>query len=178
MKDNMTFKVGDKIVRFGQVYRIFRIKKQKRTKDEKETIIFFSPYLKTRKNRTLICSIPVNNIDKTNIRRPISKKGLRQLFKKLSQKSDIKTPFNTTKARGQLSLNDPYENVEILKHLWQEKKNESTSFTKTREDVFRLALKRLMEEVALVKGVSIGEARRQIKAALEKGTKNDKNDET
>lgn len=171
MKDKKSFKVGDKIVDFGQVYRIFKIKKQKNAKGKEEEVIFFRPYFKTKQNRTLICSIPVNNIDKTKIRRPISKKELRKLLKELSQKSDIETPINVSRAREILNLNDPYKTVQILKSLWIEKNDESTNFTKTRESVFGLSMKRLVEEVALVNNVSIEKAKRQIKQTLEKGTK-------
>jgi len=171
MKDKKSLKVGDRIVDFGQVYRIFKIEKQKRAKGKEETVIFFRPYFKTKQNRTLICSIPVNNIKKTKIRRPISKKELRKLLKELSQKSDIEIPINITRAKEMLNLNDPHEIVRILKSLWLEKNDKSTSFTKTREKVLRLAIKRLVEEVALVNNMSIEKAKSQIEEALEKGTK-------
>lgn len=171
MKDKKSLKVGNKIVDFGQVYRIFKIEKQKRAKGKEETVIFFRPYFKTKQNRTLICSIPVNNIKKTKIRRPISKKELRKLLKELSQKSDIEIPINITRAKEMLNLNDPHEIVRILKSLWLEKNDKSTSFTKTREKVLRLAIKRLVEEVALVNNMSIEKAKSQIEEALEKGTK-------
>jgi len=171
MKDKKSLKVGDRIVDFGQVYRIFKIEKQKRAKGKEETVIFFRPYFKTKQNRTLICSIPVNNIKKTKIRRPISKKELRKLLKELSQKSDIEIPINITRAKEMLNLNDPHEIVRILKSLWLEKNDKSTSFTKTREKVLRLAIKRLVEEVALVNNMSIEKAKRQMEEALEKGTK-------
>ena len=171
MKDKKSLKVGNKIVDFGQVYRIFKIEKQKRAKGKEETVIFFRPYFKTKQNRTLICSIPVNNIKKTKIRRPISKKELRKLLKELSQKSDIEIPINITRAKEMLNLNDPHEIVRILKSLWLEKNDKSTSFTKTREKVLRLAIKRLVEEVALVNNMSIEKAKRQMEEALEKGTK-------
>lgn len=171
MKDKKSFKVEDKIIDFGQVYRIFKIKKQKNAKGKEEKVIFFRPYFKTKQNRTLVCSIPVKNIVKANIRRPISKKELRQLLRELSKKIDIETPINVSRAREILNLNDPHKTAQILKSLWLEKNDESTNFTKTRESVFGLAIKRLIEEVAFVNGVSVGKARRQIKTALEKGTK-------
>ena len=167
-RNNMTFKVGDKIVHSGQVYRIFKIKKQKRTKDKEEKIIFFRPHLKTRKNRTLICSIPINNIDKTDIRRPISKKELRALLKKLSKKSDIKKPINLIQARGVLGLNDIYETAQVLKSLWIEKNDESVNFSESRKNVFTLLMKQLVEEVAFVSGISLVKATGEIKAALKR----------
>ena len=126
----------------------------------------------------MVYSIPVKNIDKTNIRRPVSKKELRQLLKDLSKKSDIQAPLNLNKAMEQLSLNDPYKNVEILKCLWIEKNDESTSFSKSREDIFRLALNRLVEEVAVVSGIYLAKAREKIKAVLKRRAKDDKQNKT
>ena len=157
MRNKKSFRVGDKIVDFGQVNRIFKIK---------EKIIFFRPYFKTKQNKTSTCSIPLKNIVKTNIRKPISKKELEQLLKSLSKKSDLKTPINITRVKGILNLNDPHETARILKSLWMEKNDESTNFTKTRESVFKIAANRLVEEVALVNGVTLGKAEKQIKAAL------------
>lgn len=178
MKDNNSFKVGDKIVDFGQVYRIFKVKKQKNAKGKEEKVIFFRPYFKTKQNRTLICSIPVNNIEKAHIRRPIAKKELKQSLKTLSKKANIKNQINTTQLREKLFLNDTGKTAQVLKTLWLDQKDESTSFTKSRKDISSLAMERLAEEVAFVGGVSIGKAREQIKAALEKGIKNDEDKET
>ena len=164
----MKFKVGDKIVRFGQIYRIFKIKKQKRAKDKEEKIIFFRPYLKVRKNRALTCSIPANNIDKTNTRRPISKKELRLLLKKLSMRSDIEKPINLVQAKGALGLNDIDETVQVLKSLWVEKKEKLTNFSESRKSVFKLLMKQIGDEVVFVSGISFVDARKKIKNALEK----------
>lgn len=169
MKDKNLFKVGDKIVDFGQVYRIFKIKKQKDAKGKEEKVIFFKPYFKTKEDRTLICSIPANNIEQAHIRRPISKKELRELLGELSQKTNIENPINISGAREILNLNDPHKTARVLKSLWIEKNDKS--LTKTRESVFRLSMKRLVEEVAFINGVSIEKARKQIKAAFEEGTK-------
>lgn len=175
---NRPFKVGDKIVDFGQVYRIFKIKKQKNKKGKEERVIVFRPYFKTRQNRTLVCSIPVKNIVKTNIRRPISKKELRKLLKELSKKADVKNPINTTRLREMLCLNEAHKTTQVLKALWLDKNDESTSFTKTRKDILNLAIKRLVEEVAFVNRISLGKARKQIKTALKRGVKNEEDKET
>jgi RNA polymerase-interacting CarD/CdnL/TRCF family regulator len=171
VKDKKSFKVGDKIVNFGQVFRIFKSKKKKISKDKEEKIIFFRPYFKNRKNRTLICSIPVNNLDKTNIRRPISKKELRLLLKKLSRKSGVKEPINLAQARGVLGLNDIYKTAQVLKSLWVEKNDESANFSESRKNLFKLLMKQLVEEVAFVGRISLIQARKKIKVALEKGVK-------
>lgn len=165
MKDDKTFKVGDKIVRFGQLFRVFKIKKQK-NKNKEEKIILFKPYFKTKENKFLVCSIPAASIDKTNIRKPISKKKLRGLLKELSKRSDVKTPIDISKAKQKLTLNNPKINVQILKRLWKEKSDESTNFSKSKHDIFKLAVGRLVEEVAFVGGISLIKARKKIKTAL------------
>jgi len=178
MKNKKPFKVGDKIIDFGQVCRIFKIKKEKNAKGKNKKVIFFRPYFKTRQNRTLVCSIPVNNIKRAKIRGPISKKKLRELSKELSKEADVKKPINTTRLREMLRLNEVHKTAQVLKTLWLDKKDESTTFTKIRKDIFSLAMKRLVEEVAFVNRVSLGKARKQIKTALKKGVKNDGDKET
>lgn len=167
------FKVGDKIVHFGQVYKIFKIIKQKITREKEEKIIFFKPYLKTRKNRTLICSIPVNNIGKTNIRRSISKKELRPLLKKMAKKFDLKKPVNLAQAREALGSNNIQETIQVLKSLWRERNDQSVNFTESRKNFFRRLMKQLAEEIAFGSGISLVQARKKIKTALKKGTSSD-----
>ncbi len=164
MEKDKIFNVGDKIIHFGQVYRIFKIK----GKNENKTI-FFRRYFKTKENRKLVFSIPISSIDKTRVRKPVSKKKLRDLLKTVSQNPDTKTPINTAKAREWLSLNSPDKSVEILKRLWQEKKNNSEHFNKSKENVFKLAMRKLSEEIAFVFDISLIKARKKIKKALEKG---------
>ena len=165
--ENKIFKVGDKIINFNKVYRIFKIIKQK-GEDKKEKIISFRPYFRTKDKRSLTFSIPVTSIDKTNIRKPMSKKELKQLLSELSKTSNIKTPIDIIKTREQLSLNDPDIHVQILKCLWKEKNDGTTNFTKIKSDVLGLAIEFLTEEVALVSGVSLKKAEKKIKTALKR----------
>lgn len=172
MKDKKPFKVGDKIVDFGQVYRILKIEKRKNAKGEEEKVIHFKPHFKTKQNKSLVCSIPVKNIDLAHIRRPISKKELKKLLKELSKKPEKKT-VNTKKTRDALNLNDPYKTAQVLRKVWADKNDESTSFTKAKSDIFSLSMKRLVEEVALVEGVSVAKARKKIRLALKKGNESE-----
>ena len=66
-EETKKYKVGDKIVNFGQVYRVFKIQKE---------IMYYRPYFKRGENQDgIICSVPMKNIKLTQIRRPASKKG-------------------------------------------------------------------------------------------------------
>lgn len=167
MKNIKNFAVGDKIINFNKVYIIFKIIKEK-IKDKKEQIISFKPFFKNEKKNSLTFSIPVNNIDKTNIRKPLSKKELKQLLNELSKTPDIETPIEIDKINDDLNSNDPNIHVQILKCLWREKNDETTNFTKTRSDVLGLTIKLLLEEVALVSGVSLEKAEEKIKTALKR----------
>lgn len=159
MQDNKRFKVGDKIIDFGQVYRIFKIKKK---------ILFYRPYFKTKRNKGIVCSIPVKNVDKAKIRKPISKRQLKKIFNRLSEPQKINGPLQITKLREKLRFNDAFKTAQTLKTIWLDKNDESTNFTRPKKEVFDLTMKRLVEEVALVKKLSLATARKRINKALGK----------
>jgi len=138
-KQTLNLKVGDKIVHFGQIYRIFRAKRKK-------------------------------GIKKTNIRKPLSKKEINKLLKKLTVQFKSKDIPDAGKLREKLVLNDPAKLVRVLRQLWRDKKNEETNFTKSKENVFKLALKKLSQEVALVKNIKLDKAKEKIQKQLKKSS--------
>ncbi len=163
MKKNKLFKIGDKIVRFGRVHKIFDIKDK-----DKEKIIFFKPYFKRKYGQTLVCSIPIRNISKTGIRKLLSKKKLQELFRELSLKSEERIRVDLGKARQTIKSNNPFEIAGVLRNLWLEKKDKTQNFTKSRKEVFKLSVKKLVEEVAFVSDVSLRKAKAKIREALER----------
>jgi len=164
MKKDKTFKVGNKIIHFDQVYRIFKISGKK----NEDKVIFFKRYFKTKRQRELIFSIPLSNIDETRVRMPISKKELKGLLKKLGQKSETKTIINTARREELLGSNDPDKNVDILKELWSEKKRDPERFNKTKENLLKLVIEKMSEEVAIIHNISLVKAVKKIKKALVK----------
>jgi RNA polymerase-interacting CarD/CdnL/TRCF family regulator len=170
MKTKKSFKVGDKIVDFGQVCRVFKIRKKKNDKGEKVKFIHYRPYFKTRRNKTLSYSISLENIDKTQIREPVLKKELKKICRKLRQRVEEKKPVNTSRLRQALRENDFTKTAQALKILWDDRKDESTNFTKTKKDVYRIALKRVANELGFLEGLSLKEAKEKIKSLLEQGT--------
>lgn len=172
MKNNKQFKVGDKIVRFGKIYRIFKISRRKNFEGNKTKTIFFRPYFKSKKQeKGLTFSIPIKNLDKTNIRKPLSKKKLKEILDKISEKSKSKININTSKAKEILKKNNPIKATQILKALWKEKNDKSKSLTKTQNDIYNLSMRHLSEEIRFVFDVSLATARKKIKKSLEKGAK-------
>jgi len=166
MKDDRQFRVGDKIVDFGQVCRISKIKKS--SKGKKEKTIFFRPFFRTKLNKTLIYSVPLDNINKTKIRKPVSKKKLRQFLKELSRKLKIKEPVDVNGAKEALNSNDLHKIGAILKALQLERNDESKKFGKAKKDILDLAMERLIEEIAFVSEVSLVKSRKKIEAVLRK----------
>lgn len=158
IQDN-NFKIGDKIVDFGQVCRIFKI--------EKKTL-FFKPYFKTRLARNLVCSIPVENINKANLRKPISKKELRALLARLGRHRQPKEEslINVGRLREQLNSNDIFQVATVLSILWVEKNDESSNFSRYKQEIYDSAMSRLVEETAFVAGCRPNQAKKKIDKAL------------
>lgn len=166
MKKKTKFKVGEKIVEFGQVFKIFKIEKAKNSNGELEKVIYFRPCYTKNKSAGLICSIPVNNVNKTNMRKPISLNQLRKLNNELKKRRKLQSFSNINEAKELLKSNDPSDTIKLLKTLWEEKRNKSENFSKSKKDVFSSALERLVQEFASVLGVSLKEARAKINLAL------------
>ena len=167
MSDHQIFKLGDEIIDAGFAYRIFEIKKSKDLSGNKERFIFYEPCFESKKINRVICSIPIKSIEKTHIRKPISKKGLKNILESLSEAPDGESQINTTVFREVLRFNDAQKTAEILKLLWIDKKDELTNFSRQKQDVFQQAMKRLTEEMALVAEISLVEAREKIERILE-----------
>ncbi len=163
------YKVGDKIVRFGRVYEIFKVTEEENPETgESEKLIHFKPVYETQANQSLICAIPVSNIEKTNIRRPMSEDGVEELLDLLRSKIEMKKRFNTRLAKEILKSNDPEKIAMMLKKLAIVRRDPDTNFTYTKKRVFRQGLKRIQEEIALVKGMEIEETNELIKDILKK----------
>ena len=171
MNNHKAFKVGDKIIDHGQTHRIFKIGKKKTFDAQEKRIIYYRPCLIDDNDGKITYSIPIKNIDKTQIRRPILEKELREILEELSEAIEEEDQLNTVQLRETLRLNSPHKTAQILKILWFDKDDESTNFSKQKQDVFKTAMKRLIEEVALVTKTSLIQARQKVESALEKGKK-------
>ena len=165
------FKVGDKIVDFGQVYRIFKVEKRKNDKGLKERVLHFKPCFKNEKSKDVTCSIPEKNIILTKIRRPISKKELKKVFRKLSGEPKSEIKLNILKVKEILKFNSPVKTASILKKLWLDKKDKHTSFAASKQNLLDLSMRSLVEEIAYVSGTSLKQAKETIKKELGKSLK-------
>ncbi len=167
MSEEKTYKVGDKIVEFGQVFRIFKIETYEDGAGKIERILHFRPFFKSNENKGMVCSIPETNLKETKIRPPISRDNVKELILKLSTKPkrEMETDINTVKEA--LGHNDVFQTALVLRTLWVEKTTSET-FTKSKKDMLEMAVSRLVEEVALVVDLTLDKADDRIKGALAK----------
>lgn len=168
MKNNCTLKVGDKIVEVGGVYRIFKIIKKKSLEDKPESHAFYKPLYKHKDNKTVICSIPQANVEKANIRKPVSKKKMSRALGLLGQMPNGENKILATEAKGLLKENDPIKSARALRLLWLDKKDESRNFSLGKKTIYRQAMRGLMEEIAVVYSIGLIKARKKIMYRLKK----------
>lgn len=160
------FKVNDKVVDFGQVYRIFKVEKLKKGA-EVEEILHFKPFYKID-NSNDICTIPAKNIVLTNIRRPVSKTRMNEVLEIVPSKKSTRIPFNPIRAKEELRLNKPEIAIRILIDLSLDRNNALTSSTNNKRNLFEIAMKALVEEVAYVFHISPTSAKKKIEIRLKK----------
>ncbi len=166
----LNFKTGDKIIHFGQVYKIFGIKKKENKQGESSRILEFKPYFPSETNRSLVFSIPEENLEKTNIRKPLSTKTVNKLLRRLRVRFKSADIPDAGVLREKLDLNSSVKLVRVLRQLWRDKQNKETNFTNSKQNVFELALKKLAQEVALVKNIKLDQAKEKIKQELKKSS--------
>lgn len=162
------FRAGDKIVDFGQVFKIFKIKERKSEKGGKEKVIFFKPLYQTDQNKDHVSSIPVTSIPLTRIRRPFPKSKLQEVLKNLGIKPKETTPVNTNKAKEELMQNKPEVTARVVKGLWRDNRDEATTFPSSKQILMKTAMRRLVEEMAYTFKTTPERAREKVEEALKK----------
>lgn len=155
-------KVGDVIIRFGQVYKVFKVEK----KDDKDMVSYQKVFTPPNRNPSIF-TIPQESVEKTNMRKALTKKELDNLLKKelLEMEVDTSASLNTLKAVR--NTDDPTEVVKTLK-LLTVLRHEAEKLPFSKKEVYNSLLKRLGSEVAYVYDVDQDEAKLVIEKALKK----------
>ncbi len=167
MTKKNTYKVGDKIIDHGQVFSIFKICRQKNSEGELERVVYFRPYYRGAKNSGVVCSIPLENIEKTEIRKPLTLKEFELLLVKL-KKGKILTEYSDISATKELlKENKPTSDVILIRTLWKEKKDKSEDFSKNKRDILDLVVDRFAQEYSIVKGLSLEKAKEKVYLILQ-----------
>lgn len=155
-------KVGDIVVRFGQVYEIFKIEK----KDQKK-IIFYRKFFENTQRSASTFSIPQDSIVNTKIRGPISKKAMNSLLGEDLKAFVVDLEMNINTIKAVLNTDEPIEIMQIMKNLATERKtNEKFPFSK--KEIYSTLLKRFASEVAYVYHATPKKGEEIIEEALQK----------
>lgn len=165
-RKKVRFKVGDRIVEAGRVFRIFKVRYED-AKDEEKKVIYFKPQFKKNKN-ALECCIPAENADDARIRKPVTKKEFKELLKTLAKRARKSGKVNTSTLKDKLNKNRARTTAYVLRKLWVDKHNENTSFSPTKKRIYKKALRNLSEELAWLEKTSVQNARKKIKERLQK----------
>lgn len=166
MSNNKSFKVGEMIVKLGEVCKIVRIEKRKNATGQTEEILYYKPYFSEYRVKDLVYSIPLANISLASIRKLISKKELESLIESLCKTIEVDLSTDIIEYQEALDSNDPHEIAYALKRIWVEKQNKEVKLSKVKDDLFQTSLNILMEEVAYLKKTTPTEARQIIANSL------------
>lgn len=161
------YKVGDRIVEAGRVFRIFKVRYDKNGENEEKKVIYFKPQFKKNTN-ALECSIPVESALDAGIRKPSTKTEFKDLLKMLTKRGRKNGKINTAGLKDKLNKNRAKTTAYVLRKLWLDKNNENTSFSPTKKRIYKKALRNLSEELAWLEKTTVKRARDKIKKKLEK----------
>lgn len=170
MLDDKPVQVGDELVELGRVYRVFKIAKKTAYNGKEEKHVFFEPVFETLENKTLSCSIPVKNIGNANIRRPVGRKQIREVFILLSNYEYIDVALDLNIAKDILRQNDVFASAKVLRSVYEKIVDEENPPTKSTKDIFALSKTRLAQEVALTYGITLEKAEKKLENYLKKTT--------
>ncbi len=165
MTDEKQFKRGDKVIKHGQAFRII---------GASNGVIRYKPYFSKPKNNGLVGSIPVESIKDNYIRKPVCKTKQYRLIKEILYTKGQKRKSNIAKLKTALEKNDFKKTLEVVKKIWWEKKDKTRTMAKNKERLLRSARQKCMEEMAVVRKISLKQAKEVIGRALKKAQENGK----
>lgn len=165
MIDIETLKVGDKIVNFGKVHEIFEISLEKQG-NESRKIVYFRPFFTNPQNKGLTCSIPLQNVTKAEIRRPITKQVTRELHIEIKQEIKTTTFPDANEITTMFNTNDPQTMVKILRLLNKEKKIKETGLSTSKKNIYDKIIDSLAQEFAFATNKPVETAKKKIESAL------------
>lgn len=150
-------KVGSKFVERGDVYQVYKV-------DEKK--VYYRPFFAKTKNNSYTCSIPRENLGMINIRKPIIRNQLNEILRSFSKKSSNKADLDVIEAKSVLDMNQIEKSSSVVRKFWRAKERDGDGFTRAKNEVLKLAISRIVEEVALVSKSTPEKAEERIRLAL------------
>jgi len=156
----MNLRVGNKLVEGGRVFRVFKIGKKK-FNGKTDRVIHYRPLFNKNIN-DFVCSVPETSLSEMNIRRPLSRKELKEILGSLSKKAGGLRINNDVEAKEVLKSNSAERVSKLIKTYWKKKDNVDEVFTKNKKDILEGGIEKLAEEVALSYRISPESAKEKI----------------
>ena len=156
MKKKRIYNVGDKIVDYGQIFSIFEIK---------EHVIYFKPYFENVQTQAFVCSIPIKNIRKTQIRRPVTKEKLKECVQILKDKILEEEFKDINQAKELLGTNKLSDIAKFMVYMYKEM-HASETVSHSKKEIFEKASERFAHELAIITNASVKKAKNKIHHAL------------
>lgn len=157
MSDTLTYKVGDKIVNFGQVHTVFQIK---------EEILYYKPHFEDESSGGLVCSIPVSKLVESDIRPPLSKKDCREMCKMIQEEIKIREYMDANEMSILYNTNTAENLLKVLRLLFQEARDKENGLSTSKKTIFDKALSSFVQEYAYANESTIEEAEASLNKIL------------
>lgn len=163
-----SFKKGDIIIGYGRAYLITKVADKENLEGETEPHLFYKPFFKNRRTKTLEATMPVSSFDKTNKRLIISKTKAKEILAELHEVTTEVDFAAANKADSILRDNDPHEVAALIRELWFEKVDPDTNFSYSKKVIYEKAMRQLRQEIAIVYDIEPEKAEEKIESYLKK----------
>lgn len=149
MEENNIFNIGDKIVNFGRVLTVFEIK---------EKTLYYKPHFDEPHSGGLICSIPLERLQESDIRPPISKRDCKRMCREFREEMKIKEYMDANEMTSLYNSNTPESLLRVIKLLFQESKDKEHGLSTSKKTILDKALTNFIQEYAYATDSSLEDA--------------------
>lgn len=157
MSNKLELSVGDLIVRFGKILKVFQVKTD---------TVGLKPFFDFKGNNGLNYTLNKKNLDDGNIRLLVSKEKIKTLLNQIINKSSIEKDSPVFDAKTALCQNKFEETLWVIKNLWLEKKEKMNTLSGGKLTIFKRAINQASEEIAASSNISIEKAELLIMSGL------------
>ena len=160
------FKVGDTLLKNGQLFNVDKLVKTSKG-DEEKTIVVYTPKFPQLRHRTLQCKIDLEMVEKVGMRLPISKSELKE---EMSSISEIDFEEELPGGKGDISkdLNDFHKMFTLLVRLWHKRQVDQKELPYSKRQLFDFISTNLTQELAVIWGSTPEKAEVKLENHLKK----------
>lgn len=154
---DIDFQVGDKIVDSDGIYEVFKAE---------NGCLFYRVSSDGGRHDSVTCSIPIKNVLKAGLRKPISKEEANELKSKLAKAMEHPTFFDLKMSESMVFDNDWGRNIELLASIWMVRQSEGGELSRANERMAESLIGQMTREISLVTGKTNQEIRKEITKTL------------